>query len=136
MIGMRSLGARRSMPSSKDTKGRCQYHRPYFLSDTGGQELKKQLIKSTLPPPPVIPPPQKDKTNAIKDQLTCETVYVLKVIPEYRENDRSRLILVLGRADNERAMPKLKIRPGMRVQITLPPDKQNTTGNSKIETGE
>jgi hypothetical protein len=77
-----------------------------------------------LKPPPIIPPPVRkplppvSQVESAKPSKPFQTVYVLKVMPEYRYG-RSRLIVELTSADNKKVMPKLKLKPGMLVKITV-----------------
>lgn len=79
-------------------------------------------VETIAKKPPVIPPPPKPE---VKPQQTTvpplrdsEIVYIIKLIPEYRENNRSRLILELVSNNDQKTMPKIRLKPGMMIKIT------------------
>lgn len=86
-----------------------------------------------LKPPPLIHPEAKKAklplVTALPAEKPSETVYVLRVQPDYRTGCE-RLNLLLSRADNKQLMPKLKIRPGMIIKVTVIKDP---AGKKKTE---
>jgi hypothetical protein len=99
--------------------------------------LRSELLRSVKPvqlkSPPVISPQKKEQQPKSKipkqPKPQSEIVRLIKVIPEYRMNERSRLTIVLVSFDDVRAMPKLRFKPGMFVEMTIkayPPKKAKT----------
>lgn len=89
-------------------------------------EPTKKLIQSvqSVSSPPVIKPPEQNNIQYAKPKqpyISNEIMHVLRVQPEYREHGHQRLTLILTDKDKKFNMPKLRIHPGMRIQITLLP---------------
>jgi hypothetical protein len=86
--------------------------------------------------PPIILPPEKPKEQP-QEKLnypaprSSEVVFVLKVVPEYRIKDRSRLVVELTHLNDHFKMPRIRLRPGMYIKLTVIAEPVNGDNNAK-----
>ena len=68
--------------------------------------------------PPVIPPPVAKPAVKQSEQITSEIMIVTMVAPRYKIRG-SYLDIRLAKKDNPNDMPTLRVKPGMKIKITI-----------------
>ena len=84
--------------------------------------------------PPVIHPPAKEKTqlppqDKLQKQGASETMIVVKVRPQYTiardGKELEQLAYFVASKEDRYKMPRLRIRPGMEIKVTIVKEAPN-----------